>query len=90
MDKRLKPLTPIEQMQNREKVLNEIRANPDWPLHQVAKYLRTELNLTLEEMSKITKIAPITLHKMEQSNANPTLGTILKLLNTFGLKICVK
>ena len=47
-------------------------------------------HLTLNEMSKITKIAPQTLQKMEQPDSNPTLDSINKLLNAFGLKFIIK
>ena len=58
MDKRFKPLTPIQQMQKRLSVLETVSNNPDWPFHQVARFIRTELHLTLNDMAKITKIAP--------------------------------
>lgn len=90
MDKRFKPLAPIEQMQKRQQVLNTIMAHPHWPIHHIARYLRTELHLTLDDMAKITKIAPQTLQKMEQPDANPTLNTMLKLFNNFGLTLGIQ
>lgn len=90
MDKRFKSLSPIEQMQKRQEVLDTIEQHPEWEIYQVAKYLRTELRLTLPEMAKITKIAPQTLQKIEQPESNPTLQSILKLLNAFGLDLMVK
>ncbi|WP_173910679.1 helix-turn-helix domain-containing protein [Acinetobacter sp. Marseille-Q1618] len=90
MDKRFKSLSPIEQMQKRQEVLDTIEQHPEWEIYQVAKYLRTELRLTLPEMAKITKIAPQTLQKIEQPESNPTLKSILKLLNAFGLDLMVK
>ncbi|AWL28848.1 transcriptional regulator [Acinetobacter defluvii] len=90
MDKRFKSLSPIEQMQRRQAVLDTIEQHPEWEIYQVAKFLRTELRLTLPEMAKITKIAPQTLQKIEQAESNPTLQSILKLLNAFGLDLMVK
>lgn len=89
MDKRFKPLSPIEQMQKRQLVIDTIVQNPDWSIYKIARFIRTELHLTLNDMSKITKIAPQTLQKMEQPDSNPTLESILKLLSPFGLKLCV-
>jgi len=40
-------------------------------------------------MSKITKVASATLQKMEQPNSNPTLDSMLKVLNTFGLNLYI-
>lgn len=90
MDKRFKPLTPIEQMQKRQQILEIITQHPEWPFHQVARFLRTELHLTLNDMSKITKIAPQTLQKMEQPDGNPTLKSMQKLLSVFGLSLQIK
>ncbi len=83
-------MTAIEQMKKRQEVLEMINHNPDWPFYKVARYIRTELHLTLNEMAKITKIAPQTLQKMEQPDSNPTLESMMKLLNTFGLKIMIQ
>ncbi len=41
-------------------------------------------------MAKITKIAPQTLQKMEQPGSNPTLKSMQKLLDTFGLQLQIK
>ncbi|AYA02724.1 XRE family transcriptional regulator [Acinetobacter sp. WCHAc010034] len=89
MDKRFKSITTIEVHLNRYKVLETINQNPDWPIHIVAKFLRTECHLTLKDMSKLTKISPQAIQKLEQPNGNPTLNTIIKLFTTFGLKITI-
>ena len=90
MDKRFKPLTPSQQMEKRLSVLETINNHPDWSFYQVARFIRTELHLTLNDMAKITKIAPQTLQKMEQPGSNPTLKSMQKLLDTFGLQLQIK
>lgn len=89
MDKRFTPLSQIEQIQKRRYVLDTIQQNPDWPINVVAKFIRTELHLTLSDMAKITTISLQTLQNLEKSDANPTLETISKLLNSFGLKLLI-
>ena len=89
MDKRFTPLSQIEQIQKRQYVLEMIQQNPDWPINVVAKFIRTELHLTLSDMAKITKISLQTLQNLEKSDANPTLETMYKLLNAFGLKLLI-
>lgn len=89
MDKRFTPLTPIEQIRKRQYVLEQIQQHPEWPFHVIAKFIRTELHLTLNDMAKITKISLQTLQKLEKQDANPTLETMLKLFNAFGLKLIV-
>jgi len=66
-----------------------IQQNPDWPINVVAKFIRTELHLTLSDMAKITKISLQTLQNLEKPDANPTLETMYKLLNAFGLKLLI-
>lgn len=90
MDKRFKPFTAIEQMQKKQQVIETILQNPDWPISKVARFIRTELHLTLTDMAKITKISAQTLQKMEQPDSNPTLQSMLKLLNAFGLALSIK
>ena len=90
MDKRYKPMTAIEQLRKRQEILETINQNPDWPFYKVARYIRTELHLTLNEMAKITIIATKKKKKMEQPNSNPTLESMMKLLSTFGLKIVIR
>ena len=89
MDKRFTPLSQIEQIKKRQYVLETIQQNPDWSINVVAKFIRTELHLTLSDMAKITKISLQTLQNLEKPEANPTLETIYKLLNAFGLKLLI-
>ena len=89
MDKRFIPLSQIEQIQKRQYVLETIQQNPDWSINVVAKFIRTELHLTLSDMAKITKISLQTLQNLEKPDANPTLETMYKLLNAFGLKLLI-
>ncbi len=89
MDKRFTPLSQIEQIQKRQYVLEMIQQNPDWPINVVAKFIRNELHLTLYDIAKITKISLQTLQNLEKPDANPTLETMYKLLNAFGLKLLI-
>ncbi|MEC7119899.1 MAG: helix-turn-helix transcriptional regulator [Pseudomonadota bacterium] len=86
MDKRFKPLSPIEQLQQRQRVIEQIQSNPDWSFAQVLRHLRTELHLTLPEMAKLTKVAAQTLTKIEHERSSPTLATVEKILRPFGLQ----
>ena len=51
MDKRFTPLSQIEQIRKRQYVLEAIQQNPDWPINVVAKFIRSELHLTLSDMA---------------------------------------
>ena len=87
MDKRFIPLAPVDQVQKRQAVIATIRQNPDWTIHQISRYIRTELRLTLPEMAKVCKVSIQTLQKIEAEQGNPTLQTVEKILKPFGFKL---
>lgn len=89
MDKRFTPLSQVEQIRKRHYVLETIQQNPHWSINVVAKFIRTELHLTLSDMAKITKISLQTLQNLEKPNTNPTLETMNKFLNAFGLRVMI-
>lgn len=89
MDKRFTPLSQVEQIRKRQYVLETIQQNPHWSINVVAKFIRTELHLTLSDMAKITKISLQTLQNLEKPNTNPTLETMNKFLNAFGLRVMI-
>lgn len=89
MDKRFTPLTPVDQVQKRQQVIVTIQQNPHWTVHQICRYIRTELRLTLPEMAKICKVSVQTLQKIEAEQGNPTLQTVEKILKPFGFKVQV-
>lgn len=45
------------------------------------KELRTERNLTLGQLSKISEVSKTMLSDIEKGNSNPTINTILKISN---------
>ena len=87
MDKRYTPLSPIEQLQQRIALLDTIQQQPDIPLAQAIRQLRTGLRLTVQEYSRLTGVAPRTIHAIEAGNANPAINTVSKLLQPFGLTL---
>ncbi len=87
MDKRYTPLSPIEQLQQRIALLDTIQQQPDMPVAQAIRQLRTGLRLTVQEYSRLTGVAPRTIHAIEAGNANPAINTVNKLLQPFGLTL---
>lgn len=77
-------------MAHRQHAFVTIMKHPEWPFYQVARYLRTELHLTLQKMAKLTRLASQTIQKMEQEDSNPTLGFMQKLLRPFGLSLVIQ
>ena len=89
MDKRRKPLTPHEQLQVRLALPITISEHPEWQFAHIARYVRTTLNLTLQEMAKVSQLSVPALIKIEAGASSPSLRTVERLLKPFGLRISV-
>lgn len=89
MDKRYTPLSPAEQLQQRIALLEQIKQQPDMPLEQVVRQLRTGLHLTVAEYARLTGVASRTIQAIEAGTANPSVNTLNKLLQPFGLMLGV-
>jgi DNA-binding XRE family transcriptional regulator len=87
VDKRFTPLTPHEQLLKRQQMIDQLSANPAWPIDQVVSFIRAELHLTLPEMAKVCKVSKQTLQNIEQGKGNPTLETIDRILKPFGFRL---
>ena len=53
MDKRYKPLTPMEELQIRRHLLEELTAKPTTPIPAVIRKIRTGLRFTIPEYAKL-------------------------------------
>lgn len=89
MDKRYKPLSVAEQVQQRVALLATINEQRGMTLAQAVRLLRTGMRLTVPEYARLTGVAARTIHAIEAGNANPALATADKLLAPFGLRLGV-
>lgn len=89
MDKRYKPLTPLEQLHAREQLLAAIAAHPEWTFAQTLRHVRASLRMTLDDMAKVSKVSRQTLRNIEAETNSPSLETATRLLKPFGLRLCV-
>lgn len=89
MDKRYKPLTPLEQLHAREQMLAMIQAHPEWTLAQAVRHVRQSLRMTIRDMAKAGNLSDQALRNIEASRNSPTLETAARLLEPFGLRLCV-
>ena len=89
MDKRYNPLSPIEEIEMRKALLDEIREQPGMSLMTALRTLRTRTRLTVAEYSKITGVAARTIQNIEAGRVSPTIKTADKLLQPFGLNMGV-
>ena len=54
---------------------------------KLIKELRVSRELTQEQLSKLSGVPFATINRIEQGSANPTLNTLVKVLNVFGYEL---
>lgn len=89
MDKRFKPSSSAQQLEQRMALIADIEATPGMPLAEAVRMVRTRLRLTQTEFAKLTKVAARTLMDIEAGRANPSMATANKLLSPMGLRLGV-
>ncbi|MBV8624433.1 MAG: helix-turn-helix transcriptional regulator [Herbaspirillum sp.] len=87
MDKRFKPLTPIEQLEERRVLFDELAADPTLPIPAVIRKIRTTLRLTIAEYARLCGVSARTLQDIERGESSPTLATAEKLLKPVGMTV---
>jgi DNA-binding transcriptional regulator YiaG len=89
MDKRYKPLTPLEQLEARRRLLQELADNPTMPVPDVIRRVRKTLRLTIADYARLCGVSARALQDIERRQASPTLATMEKLLKPMALKLAV-
>jgi DNA-binding transcriptional regulator YiaG len=89
MDKRYKPLTPLEQLEVRRQLLQDLADNPGLPVPDVVRRIRKALRLTIDDYARLCGISARGLQDIERRKASPTLATVEKLLKPMALTIAV-
>ncbi|MFJ3045021.1 helix-turn-helix transcriptional regulator [Herbaspirillum chlorophenolicum] len=87
MDKRFKPLTPVEQLAERKALVDELAADPTLPVPAVIRKIRAALRLTIAEYARLCGVSARTLQDIERGESSPTLATAEKLLKPMGLTV---
>ncbi|MBB5392975.1 MULTISPECIES: helix-turn-helix transcriptional regulator [unclassified Herbaspirillum] len=87
MDKRFKPLTPVEQLAERKALADELAADPTLPVPAVIRKIRAALRLTIAEYARLCGVSARTLQDIERGESSPTLATAEKLLKPMGLTV---
>lgn len=86
-DQRFKPLSPIEQQQERMALAAELAADPAMPVPQVIRKIRSTLRLTIAEYARLCGVSARTLQDIERGESSPTLATADKLLKPLGMSV---
>jgi len=89
MDKRFNPLSIAEQLELRQKAIEDVLSHPQWSLPQAVRHLRTTMRLTVAEMAKLTGVAQRTLQDIEQERSEGSVQTMNRILGVVGLKLGV-
>ena len=89
MDKRYNPLSPFEEIEMRKALLDEIWEQPGMSLMVALRTLLTPTRLTVAEHLKLTGVAVRTIQNIEARWVSPTIKTVDKLLQLFGLAMGV-
>lgn len=87
MDKRFNPLTPVEELQARPALMDELAAAPAMPVPAVVRKIRATLRLTIAEYAKLCGVSARTLQDIEREESSPTLATADKLLRPMGMAL---
>lgn len=90
MDKRFKPLPLPEQLALRRQAIEEVLANPQWPLNEALRHIRTSLRLTVPEFAGLTGVSVRTIHDIEAGRSTGTVQTLENLLGVVGLRLGVQ
>src|ERR1700744_4916734 len=89
MDKRRKPLSPAEQLVQREAMIDMVVQHPEWEVPRMLKEIRKSLHLTTSDMARVGRISEPALRNLESGRSSPTLKTVNALLRPLGLKLSV-
>jgi transcriptional regulator with XRE-family HTH domain len=89
MDRRYRPMTPLEEVAARDAFEHALAAHPEWDAATVLRALRSHLHLTLADMAKVGRVSVPTLKNIEARRSSPTLHTLTRLLQPFGFRIII-
>lgn len=89
MDKRFKPLSPPEQLQQRRQAIEDVLAHPEWTLAEAVRHIQSGLRLTSAELARVAGVSQKTLLDIEQGRSPGTVQTLNRILGVVGLKLGV-
>jgi DNA-binding XRE family transcriptional regulator len=89
MDKRYNALPLPQQLALRRQAIEEVLANPQWPLRDALRHIKRTLRLTSAEVAKLAGVSIKTVQDIEQGRSEGTVQTMNRLLGILGLKLGV-
>ena len=89
MDRRRRPMTPLEEVAARDALDRTLAAHPEWDVATVLRTVRASLHLTLVDMARVGRVSVPTLKNIEARRGSPTLQSVERLLRPFGYRLAV-
>jgi DNA-binding XRE family transcriptional regulator len=89
MDKRFNTLTLAQQLDLRQKAIDDVLAHPEWSLPQAVRHLKKTMRLTTVEMAKLSGVAYRTMQDIEQERSDGSVQTMNRIFGMLGLKLSV-
>lgn len=89
MDKRHHTLTLPQQLELRQKAVNDVLENPQWSLVLAVRHLKKTMRLTTAELAKLAGISFRTLQDIEREKSEGTVQTMNRVFGVLGLKLGV-
>lgn len=86
MDKRLKPIAPLQANDKLEALFLKLRQE-GLSVPDAVKGMRQASRLTQPEFAKHRNISVAALRQVETGSANPTVETLNKIASIFGLEV---
>lgn len=89
MDRRYKPLTLVQQMELRQRVMDDLLSHPEWSLQEAVCYLKKGLRLTTADLATLAGVSFRTVQDIERGVSPGTVQTMNRILGVLGLRLSV-
>ncbi len=87
MDKRYKPLSLARQLTLRQEVMDEVLAHPEWPLPDVIRFIKKRLQITTDDLAKLSGASFRTIQNIERGASPGTVQSLNRILGVLGLRL---
>lgn len=89
MDRRRRSMSAVEQIELRQRAIDEILAHPEWTLREAIRHLKRNLLVTSDELARLAQVSVRTVRDIEQGRSLGTVQTVNRILGVVGLKLGV-
>ena len=69
MDRRRRSMSAVEQIELRQRAIDEILAHPEWTLREAIRHLKRNLLVTSDELARLAQVSVRTVRDIEQGRS---------------------